>query len=156
MSGRFYPDDVEAFAFEPDRKRFSIISDMVKGNGVITLVPFAANDIVFRFAGVILPYQTQHSLQIKRGAYIHDPYFMGMVLHSCDPNMACDIGTFTFTALREILPGEYLTMDYETTEEELFREFSCCCGSEGCRGMIRGSRKTGRKHALSLDRERCR
>lgn len=39
----------------------------------------------------------------------------------------------------KIVPGEYLTMDYETTEEELFREFTCCCGSDKCRGLIQGS-----------------
>ena len=138
MDHRFYPERIERFEYEPDRERFKIIHEEIKGSGLITLVPFSKDDIVFRFAGDILPYQTLYTLQIKRGAYVHDPYFMGKVLHSCDPNMACDMSTLTFTALRDIMPDEYLTMDYESTEEELFREFSCRCGSINCRGLIRG------------------
>jgi hypothetical protein len=29
-------------------------------------------------------------------------------------------------------------MDYETTEDELFRAFNCACGSVSCRGQIKG------------------
>lgn len=138
MNKRFYPEYVERFEYEPDHDRFRIIGDEIKGEGIITLVPFKKNEIVFRFTGEILPYQTLFTLQIRRGAYIHDPYFMGKILHSCEPNLICDMNSFTFTSTREILPNEYLTMDYESTEEELFREFFCQCGSPNCRGLIRG------------------
>jgi uncharacterized protein len=146
MNHRFYPDRIDKFEHEPDRERFKITNDAVKGNGIVTLVPFSKNDIVFRFAGDILTYQTLFTLQIGKDTYLHDPYFMGKVLHSCEPNMSCDIGTFTFTALKDIGPEEFLTMDYESTEEELFREFSCCCGSVNCRGLIRGRKYNNKKH----------
>ena len=138
MNKRFYPENIKPFEYEPDRDRFSIVNDEIKGNGIITLVPFYRGELVFRFTGEILAHQTLYTLQIRRGAYLHDPYFMGKVLHSCEPNMACDIKNLTFTALRDIEPEEYLTMDYETTEEVLFRQFVCSCGSEHCRGLIRG------------------
>ena len=138
MNKRFYPNYVEGFEYEPDRNRFRIIGDEIKGEGIITLVPFRKDEIVFRFTGEILPYQTLFTLQIRRGAYIHDPFFMGKLLHSCEPSLICDMSTFTFTATREILANEYLSMDYESTEEELFREFFCHCGSPDCRGLIRG------------------
>ena len=63
---------------------------------------------------------------------------MGKVLHSCDPNMRCDMQTLTFTARKDIAPNTSLTMDYDTTEEVLFRPFDCCCRSPLCRGYICG------------------
>ncbi len=138
MIERFYPSTISPFKNEPTRKKFQIVQEGEKGEGVITLVPFKKNRIVFSFTGEELSYQTLFTLQIERGRYIHDPYVMGKVLHSCEPNMHCDMRKLTFTALRDIMPNEYLTMDYETTEEELFRQFRCCCNSPNCRGMIRG------------------
>ena len=138
MNDRFYPPTIGPFKHEPSRKKFRIVVEGEKGEGVITLSPFRKNRIVFTFRGDELTYQTLFTLQITRGRYLHDPYFMGKILHSCEPNLRCDMRTFTFTALRDIQPGEYLTMDYETTEEVLYREFQCGCGSPNCRGRIRG------------------
>ena len=138
MNDRFYPSTILPFKNEPTRKKFRIIMEGEKGEGVLTLIPFRKDRVIFSFRGEELPYQTLFTLQIERGRYLHDPFFMGKVLHSCEPNMRCDMRTFTFTALRDILPGEYLTMDYDTTEEELFRSFHCGCGSAACRGLIRG------------------
>jgi hypothetical protein len=138
MNDRFYPSTILQFRNEPSRKKFRIIMQGEKGEGVIALAPFKKNRIVFAFSGEVLPYQTLFTLQMEPGKYLHDPFVMGKVLHSCEPNMRCDMRAFTFTALRDIQPNEYLTMDYETTEEELFRQFHCCCGSPNCRGLIRG------------------
>lgn len=138
MNDRFYPSTILPFKNEPSRKKLRIIMQGEKGEGVVALAPFRKNRVVFSFRGEELSYQTLFTLQIEHGRYIHDPYVMGKVLHSCEPNMRCDMRTLTFTALRDIQPGEYLTMDYETTEEVLFREFYCGCGSPLCRGLIRG------------------
>lgn len=65
--------------------------------------------------------------------------------HSCDPN--CDVEVFPtnylikLTANRDIFPGEPVTIDYETTEEDMVAQgdqFECECGSENCRGRILG------------------
>ena len=138
MNERFYPSTIRPFSNEPSRNKFRIVREGEKGEGVIALAPFKKGRIVFSFTGEELKYQTLFTLQIERGRYLHDPYVMGKVLHSCEPNMRCDMRRLTFTALRDIRPDEYLTMDYETTEETLFRQFHCSCGSPGCRGLIRG------------------
>jgi hypothetical protein len=107
------------------------------------LVQFAAGDIVLRFTGEIVQSQTLYSLQIEPGRHLNDPLVMGKVLHSCEPNMCCDMATLTFFAKRTIRAGELLTMDYESTEERLFRAFDCQCGSSTCRGVIRGRTANG-------------
>jgi hypothetical protein len=90
------------------------------------------------FTGKVDNELSLYSLQITAGVHIHDPYFMGKVIHSCDPNMSCDMKTFTFTAIKDIYQGDFLTMDYETTEDILYRSFVCNCGSKNCRRLIRG------------------
>lgn len=138
MNERFYPDFFPSFPYEPLRSNFKIIETNEKGEGVISLRKFNNNEPVFSFTGIILNEQTLFTLQYTSSAFIHDPFFMGKILHSCDPNMICDMENRIFTACKEINPEDYLTMDYETTEDILFRPFFCSCQSEYCRGWIRG------------------
>jgi tyrocidine synthetase-3 len=140
MNMRLYPDFVPPFLNEPSAENFKIVTNAENGEGLVALVPFRAGEVVFSFTGIFLTEQTLHTLQFLPGHYVHDPFVMGKVLHSCEPNMACDMETRTFTALRDIKAGEYVTMDYETTEEVLFRPFHCGCASSRCRGLIRGHR----------------
>jgi tyrocidine synthetase-3 len=77
-------------------------------------------------------------LQVAEGQYIEDPFVMGKVLHACDPNMVADMQTLTFRATKPIQPNDLLTMDYETTEDELYRQFHCQCKASNCRGHIQG------------------
>ncbi len=135
---RFYPNFYPRFENEPTKNRFRIITTEDSGEGIISRVSFKPGEIVFRFAGVLMQDMTLHTLQLSPGNHLHDPFFMGKVLHSCDPNMICDMSTQTFTAVKEIRKGDFLTMDYETTEDELYRSFDCCCGAPNCRGHIRG------------------
>lgn len=146
MTKRLYPEDWPAFDYEPTEDKFEVIhfSDSC-GEGLQTKVKFKTDDLVFRFSGIALPYQTLFTLQANQNLFIHDPFVMGKVLHSCSPNMRCDMETRSFYAEREIEIGELLTMDYETTEDELYRMFECKCGSENCKGTI-----VGRKYREKL------
>lgn len=146
-SERFYSNVCPPFPHEPTRDRFRIIHNDVVGEGVIALVDFEPGDIVFTFAGPILDHQTLFTLQVEPGVYIEDPLVMGKVLHSCDPNMIADMSRRTFWACKPIRANDYLFMDYESTEDELFRGFSCACGAEHCRGSIRGRRFLDPNHA---------
>jgi hypothetical protein len=141
---RFYPDTLPPFPNEPTTDRFRIcrISAAV-GEGVITLSRFKPGDTVFSFTGFLTTEITQYSLQIRRGMHLHDPFFMGKVLHSCDPNTSCNMRTRTFTALKPILPGDLITMDYAETEEVLYKPFPCSCGAADCRGFVTGKRQVG-------------
>ena len=139
---RYY--NCPAFAYEPTRDRVRVISTHDgKGEGLQAVTGFHQGDIVFTFHGPVVNEQTLYTLQIEPGQYLSDPLVMGKVLHACDPNMSCDMRTLTFTARRNIAPGEMLTMDYESTEDELFRPFYCGCGAASCRGWIRGRKMHG-------------
>jgi SET domain-containing protein len=56
--------------------------------------------------------------------------------HSCAPNSFMKIlyGYVQFYALRDIRPGEEITIDYETTLHSDTKR--CYCGAQTCRGTI--------------------
>lgn len=136
---RFYPDSIPLFANEPTHERFEIVrnGDHI-GEGVRSRVSFSSGEVIFQFAGHLVPEITQFSLQVRPGLHLHDPYFMGKILHSCDPNAVVDMENLIFTAVKSILPGDYITMDYAQTEDVLFKTFVCSCGASNCRGFVTG------------------
>jgi hypothetical protein len=139
MTTRFYPEAMPTYDYEPTSDKFAInfVDDGV-GQGVVTLVPFKKGDIIFRFTGFFSAEITQFTLRVSDNLHLHDPFFMGKVLHSCDPNASVDMQTRTFTATKDIEAGEFVTMDYAQTEERLFKPFYCSCGSVNCRGYVTG------------------
>lgn len=139
---RYYAGICAPYLFEPTSDRVMVVSTVDKGEGLIALKQYAQGEVVFRFYGNVRHEQTLYTLQRQPGVYVEDPYVMGKVLHSCEPNMVCHMDSQTFTALRTIDHGEPLTMDYETTEDELYRSFNCGCGSPLCRGYIRGRKRS--------------
>jgi len=56
--------------------------------------------------------------------------------HSCEPNsyMKIHYGRVQFYALRDIRPGEEITIDYESTLHSDSKR--CYCGAKTCRGTI--------------------
>jgi len=56
--------------------------------------------------------------------------------HSCKPNARLCIrqGRVEFYALRDIAPGEEITVDYGETHHE--GRLACQCGAPGCRGAL--------------------
>jgi hypothetical protein len=143
---RFYPPELPPFPNEPTRDRFEILPQgSAVGEGVVALVPFRAGEEVFAFTGHVVNERTLYSLQLPGGRHLHDPYFMGKVLHHCDPNCSVDMTRRVFTARRDIAPGERITMDYDETEDVLFRSFTCRCGAPRCRGQIAGRLAAGRR-----------
>ena len=136
---RFYPNSLPLFPNEPAVDKFKIcrISDST-GEGVVSLASFKKGDLVCAFTGYLVNFITQYSLALGPDLHIHDPYFMGKVLHSCDPNLHCDMKRRAFIAKRNIQSGELITMDYAQTEDKLFRPFECSCGAANCRGFVTG------------------
>ena len=138
MNNRFYEGLCDPFAYEPTKDCLSVLQTEEQGEGLVALRSFSPGDVVFRFYGPMRDEQTLFTLQKEPGVFVEDPLVMGKVLHSCAPNMECDMATQTFTASKPIASGDFLTMDYETTEDELFRPFVCQCGAPQCRGEIKG------------------
>ncbi|MCA9241500.1 MAG: hypothetical protein KDA37_14925 [Planctomycetales bacterium] len=136
---RIYPSFLPVIPDEPRAEDFRVIDvDEHRGQGVEVLRPFRAGDVLFRMNGVLRDHVTQYTLQVGPHAHLDDPYFAGKVLHSCDPNSRLDPESRLYTAVRDIEPGELLTMDYDETEDFLYRAFDCKCGAVGCRGYVAG------------------
>jgi hypothetical protein len=82
---RFYPDSFPEFDGEPNRHDFAIRRTGDCGLGVVALKKFRKGEVAFSFTGMVTSDVTQHSLQLTNDVHIHDPWFMGFILHSCSP-----------------------------------------------------------------------
>lgn len=61
--------------------------------------------------------------------------------HSCDANCAYD--GLNVVAVRDIMAGEELTLDYARFCNERSASFDCNCGATNCRGVINGTPGAG-------------
>ncbi len=145
---RLYPEKWPIIKNEATTENFGIVEIIGKGEGLRTKKNFSKGELVFSFSGFLIPWRTLYTLEVSPILHIEDPYVMGKVIHSCDPNMLCDMQKLSFIATRDIESGEILTMDYETTESILFRRFTCNCGSENCRKIIAGYLEVGKSRPL--------
>ncbi|MBX3274030.1 MAG: SET domain-containing protein-lysine N-methyltransferase [Sandaracinaceae bacterium] len=66
-----------------------------------------------------------------------DPAAWAPQNHSCDPSTAYD--GLDVVALRDLAPGEELTLDYASFCDEGMEPFACRCGAARCRGTIAGA-----------------
>ncbi len=121
-----------------------VVKDEVVGLGVISHRAFAKGEVVAALSGEIIHDLRQHSLQIEPDVHLYDVYFSGYFLHSCSPNVELDMKNLLVYAVKDIQADDYLFMDYAQTEDVLYKQFPCGCGSENCRGWI-----TGRKESVS-------
>ena len=85
----------------------------------------------------------------------HDEYFVhrpnGVVEQSCEPSTVQsyqDSVTYSVVSARTILPGQLLTIDYKTLDNQVDGleslptiQFDCKCGPEMCRGVVVASKK---------------
>ncbi len=115
-----------------------------KGKAVYALRDYKRGEMIARLTGTVLPYRTQHTLQINPGVHLLDLEFVGYLAHSCAPNVFVDMQALEVWALEDIPAQGSLTMDYASTEDFLYRQFPCLCGSSNCRGWI-----TGRKERVN-------
>jgi hypothetical protein len=133
-----YPEHFPPHDSHPRATNFEIVEDDARGKVVRALVPFKKGALLARFDGLTVGYVTQHSLQKTPDTHLVDIHFAGYLAHSCDPNVQVDMERQQVHALKPIPAGAVLAMDYESTEDELFRQFHCRCGSPRCRGLILG------------------
>lgn len=123
----------------------------IHGKGLFAKQLIAAGEIVAVKGGHILTRQEWTALEEQLGpAEIqiaedlviapadrsHREGAMLFTNHSCDPNIAVQ-GQIVFVAMRDIAPGEELTHDWATTDDEDY-DIECRCGSHNCRGRVTG------------------
>jgi hypothetical protein len=136
------PRELRADESPPISDQFTITAVNGRvGKGVRTKVRFERGTLVARFSGVLSNTILQHSLQVTPHTHLHDPDFVGLLSHSCSPNCVLDMQRLEILALLDIEAGDLLTIDYAVTEDELFRQFPCNCGSSRCRRWITGRRE---------------
>ena len=127
----------------PKSTDFKVVhKDELAGQGVITYRDIKKGEVIARMTGEIVSEIRQHTLQINSVTHLYDPYFSGYFLHSCSPNIFLDMNAMIVTALEDIPALSFLYMDYAQTEEILFKQFPCTCGSANCRGWITGSKES--------------
>ena len=121
------------------------------GFGQFALEPIEEGEVVMVKGGHIFGTNTLKRLSQVLGPtefQIADDLFIGPVStteredcmlylnHSCDPN--CGImGQIVVVAMRDIAPGEEISIDYAMTDNEDY-EMPCHCESKLCRGTITG------------------
>jgi hypothetical protein len=116
---------------------------------LVAVQPIPAGAFICRIEGRETPAPSRFSLQVGRDRHLdpddaRDPLdrvrrrFWRYLNHHCEPNAV--IRDFALLAIRDILPGEGVTFDYNTTEWDLADPFACHCGSDACVGTVRGAR----------------
>ena len=123
----------------------------VNGKGLFAKAKIAEHEVIAAFGGKVFTLEEALKLSKEDQGHliqIHDDLFLGLVdfkeleeddfiNHSCDPNAGV-VGQIILVAMREIQPDEEITFDYATTDTQL-PGFRCNCGSENCRGWIKGN-----------------
>lgn len=148
MSDFFYSHLAIQHTNYPKKTDFSLVEDSDFGKGIKTLKYFSSHSLLAYFQGQVIHYVTQHSVQINSYVHLLDEFFVGFLLHSCDPNAQLDMERFALWAVKDIKPGEYITIDYQATEEVLYRQFACHCGAENCRKWITGFKEQSNVEGL--------
>jgi SET domain-containing protein len=117
--------------------------------GVYAGEPIPAGRKVIEYTGErISRRETKRRSEVSKFTYLFtlDPYWTidgaaggsgaEYVNHSCEPNLVSRIvrGHILYIALRDIEPGEELTIDYRFDKD--VERVTCKCGSASCRGTI--------------------
>jgi SET domain-containing protein len=123
----------------------------IEGHGLFAVRPIRKGEIVAIKGGHIVDRATLRRKRKTIGAadvQIDDRFFIAplerseqdrvmlFLNHSCEPNVGMR-GEITFVAMRDIAPGEELTIDYAMIDSGSER-MVCNCGEPACRGVITG------------------
>jgi len=120
------------------------------GCGVFAREPIKKGELLALFGGRIaakdeldpnMPHFTQRVLQVEDEFYLVTPDPLepsDCFNHSCEPN-AGFTGQIGIVAMRDIKAGEEINFDYAMCDGSSYDEFTCYCGSEHCRGSVKGN-----------------
>ncbi len=123
----------------------------IHGRGLFAVEAFERDEIVAVKGGHIFNRRTLEEIAPLVGAaeiQIGEDLFIGpldasgregsMIYsnHSCEPNIGVR-GQIIFVALRAVAPGEELTHDWATTDDDTY-SMECLCAAPSCRRIITG------------------
>ena len=140
---------VQTPRIDPRHTPFKLIirSSKIHRYGVYAGEPIPAHRKVIEYTGERL---NRKQAKARDGEYTYlfavDPYWTldgavggsgaEIINHSCQPNLISRVvkGHILYMSLREIEPGEELTVDYNFSMNT--GKTQCACGSKDCRGII--------------------
>lgn len=126
----------------PSTRQFQVVRTRNgRGMGIKTRVAFDSRIRIAKISGHALGERRLHTLQVSARIHLYDPWFSGLLLHSCNPNVFLDISELELWSVQAIPARTLLTMDYASTEDVLFQQFPCPCGAGNCRGWITGTKE---------------
>lgn len=123
--------------------------DTIEGKGMFAREKIHKGEIITLWGGDVVDraqferlgeHQKRQSAQIEEGHYLvsSKPGPGDFINHSCDPNSGLD-GQVVVRAMRDIEPGEEITIDYAMVDGDPRDEFECQCGSPNCRRTVTGN-----------------
>lgn len=140
-----------ALADRPPWQHFEVMvrRSRIDGFGVFAAEPVAAGAMIGELRGESIPVaEARRRAEGRQRIMIveispwraidatrsSDP--MRFTNHACTPNarIVLDEGCIGFQALRDIAPGEEITVDYGETHHE--GRLACRCGAPNCRGRL--------------------
>ena len=123
----------------------------IEGRGLFCIAPIKEGETVVVKGGHVFDREMRDQLARTLGPaeiQIDDDLFIGPVTaeereasmmclnHACNPNVRI-VGQITFRTMRDIEPGEELTFDYATGDDDDW-EMDCTCGAPNCRRRVTG------------------
>jgi len=123
--------------------------DVTGGHSVVARQVIDPGELIGVWTGRIVPADAldtlpeeirRHTVQIEEELYLASVYANeppDFINHSCEPNAGLD-GQVAIVALRRIMPGEEVTIDYAMCDGSPYDEFECGCGSKICRRTVTG------------------
>jgi uncharacterized protein len=123
--------------------------DVTGGHSVVARQVIDPGELIGVWTGRIVPADAldtlpeeirRHTVQIEEELYlasVHANEPPDFINHSCEPNAGLD-GQVAIVALRRIMPGEEVTIDYAMCDGSPYDEFECGCGSKICRRTVTG------------------
>ncbi len=121
----------------------------IEGRGIFARQPIKKGELVALWGGDVVDrahfeklgeHQKRQSAQAEEDLYLvsSKPGPGDFVNHSCDPNAGMD-GQIAIVAMRDIQPGEEVTIDYAMVDGDPSDAFECLCGSPKCRELVTGN-----------------
>lgn len=98
---------------------------------------------ILPLTGTVRPAPTRFSIQIGPDEHLDDMGPIDATNHSCEPSACIDFSRapdLVLRALRDLAPGDEVSIHYGATEYDMASPFACGCGAETCVGTIRGYR----------------
>jgi uncharacterized protein len=141
--------DTIARSGQKSAHRLSVMKSPLHGFGCFATVRFPKGSSIAEYAGERITYkEAMHRMRRRGGKHISelhaDCYIDGSVNgndtqfinHSCEPNTDAFIvdGFMILFALKEIVPGEEITVDYLNSFEH--DRTVCHCGAASCRQKL--------------------